>query len=154
MNTSRLRQSWIPWFLLGIGVLIAGLWTVLLASGSVSELAAGDEEIRFHLVAEFGTALILITSGILALGGHLIGWQLAGVGLGALLYTTINSAGYYAERDEWAIVAMFVGLTTVSVVAATRWLRTRDPGESDWPRSAELHQAKADRGPDDERRPQ
>lgn len=28
MKTSPSRQSWVPWFLLGTGVLIAVLWTV------------------------------------------------------------------------------------------------------------------------------
>ena len=143
MNASHSRHGWVPWFLLVVGVLIAGLWTVLLVSGDVTEIADGDRAIWFHLLAEFGTAVLLITSGTLALRGHIVGRRLAGIGLGALLYTTINSGGYYANRAEWAIVAMFGGLTAVSVVAAFRWLRQVAMGKDSQRPSHELDSVEA-----------
>lgn len=44
--------------------------------------------------------------------------QLAALALGALVYTTINSAGYYADLGQWPVVAMFTALT-VATGAAT-----------------------------------
>ena len=44
---------------------------------------------------------------------------LAGVALGALLYTVINSPGYYADRAEWGAVAMFMIFIVLAVAAIT-----------------------------------
>lgn len=45
------------------------------------------------------------------------------VALGLLLYTTINSAGYYAQSGEAPVVAMFAVLTVATVAALWRTLR-------------------------------
>jgi hypothetical protein len=40
-----------------------------------------------------------------------------------LLYTSITSAGYYADREEWVVVALFgvlVGATALAVRAVLR----------------------------------
>jgi hypothetical protein len=51
---------------------------------------------------------------------------------GALLYTVINSAGYFAERGAWAMVAMFGVLLVVAVgSAATLALRLPEPRPPD-----------------------
>jgi hypothetical protein len=48
----------------------------------------------------------------------------AALAAGSLLYTTINSAGHYADLGEWAVVAMFTVLAAVTVTAAAVLIRS------------------------------
>jgi hypothetical protein len=50
--------------------------------------------------------------------------RLALVALGALLYTVVNSSGYFAEAGVWAMVAVFGLLALLSLAAVTRLLTT------------------------------
>ena len=110
-------MSLVAWFEIVAGVAIIGIWVMLLATGKVPELAEGDLEIRFHLVAENLTALLLLAGGIALLAADGTGVALvAALGLGALAYTTINSAGYYAQRRERVPVVMF-GLLSAATIA-------------------------------------
>ena len=81
------------------------------------ELLEKPKEITFHLIAEFSTAVLLIISGI----GLLLrsGWTrtLSPISLGMLLYTVINSAGFYAHQNNLPMVAMFLVLIILTVVA-------------------------------------
>jgi hypothetical protein len=107
----------VGWFLVVVGVAIAGLWVVLLLTGQVAELQDGRVDIVFHLVAELVTAALLVVGGIVALRAHPLGRLLAAVGCGALGYTTVNSAGYYAQAGDWAMVGLF-GVLLVATLGA------------------------------------
>ncbi len=99
-----------------VGIFIAGFWGMLVATGQ-AELKERPWDMRYHLAAEFATAALLILSGagsFLGLGGISI---VAPLALGMLLYTVVNSAGYYAGRGERAMVGMFSFLTVLTVVA-------------------------------------
>ena len=72
--------------------------------------------VAFHLAAETVTALLLVVAGVGRLRG--VGERLGLVASGALLYTVINSAGFFAERSEWPMVAMFGVLLVVAVGCA------------------------------------
>jgi hypothetical protein len=50
------------WFQIVIGVAMLGVWALLLVTG-VPEIAAGQRDIWFHLVAEVVTALLLLGGG-------------------------------------------------------------------------------------------
>ena len=113
----------LAWFEVTVGVAIAGLWTGLLATGQVPEIAAAQRDIWFHLGAEFLTAGLLVAGGVALLRRAPHARRLAAVGLGALLYTTVNSAGYYADDGAWAIVAMFLVLAAVTALLAVRLVR-------------------------------
>ena len=71
------------------------------------EAGRGSIEMRFHLAAEFATALALMAGGV----GMLAGWAWALpvylIATGMLIYTVINSPGYFAQQGQWAPVAMF-----------------------------------------------
>ena len=118
LRTTRL----LPWFLMVVGATITGLWLMLLMTGQVPEIETGDRDIWFHLVAELVTAQLLITAGVLSLRRTITGDRLAGIALGALLYTTINSAGFYADQGEWAAVGMFGVLTAATLIATFDWI--------------------------------
>ena len=116
MNRRRLGTG----YAIGVGVTILGLWSVLLATGKVPELTTAPLEVGVHLLAEFATALGLLLAGV----ARSQGWQWTDrpfpFALGTLLYTTTNSAGYYAGLGAWGLVAGF-GLLTATTVVVLRW---------------------------------
>lgn len=67
-------MRWIGWFQLGVGAAIVLLWPVLIAAGEVPEVAAGQRDIWFHIVAEAIAGLLLISGvwfgviGLVAIG--------------------------------------------------------------------------------------
>jgi hypothetical protein len=102
---------------LGVGTAIAGLWAMLIGRHQVPELEAGTPSIKFHVAAELMTAVLLIAAGIgLWIGA---GWAttLAAGAIGAALYSCVASPGYYADRGQWALVAMFAVLAVLLSVA-------------------------------------
>ena len=117
----------IGWFQIVTGVAIAGLWSVLLATGEVPELTEGRLDILFHLGAEFLTALLLIAAGTAVLRvGSQVAVVLSALAAGSLLYTTINSAGYYADLGQWPVVAMFMVLAAVTAMSAVLLIRSAE----------------------------
>jgi len=110
-------------FLLVGGVAIAGLWALLLGTGQVPEVDDGRVDIWFHLVAELATAALLITAGVALLRSTRSSRPLAALAVGALGYTTVNSAGYYAESGDLAMVGMFAVLTVATVAVAVALVR-------------------------------
>lgn len=119
----RIGRRWVAWFQTVVGVAIAGLWVMLLATSQVPEITAGEIEIWFHLVAELVTAGLLITAGWAWLRVEEGARSRSLLALGALLYTTVNSAGYYADGGQWPIVAMFLAVALATVGAALTSLR-------------------------------
>lgn len=113
---------WVAWFQFGVGIAIVWLWIVLLISEQVPEIEAGETEIWFHITAELLTGILLIWSG--RRGLRRPGPVLSALALGALLYTSIASAGYYADRGEWVVVALFGALVAATVLAARAVLRS------------------------------
>jgi hypothetical protein len=110
-------------FLLVVGVAIAGLWALLLGTGQVPEVHEGRADIWFHVVAELAAAALLITAGVALLRSSRSGRTLAALAVGALGYTTVNSAGYYAESGDFAMVGMFAVLTVATVGVAVALVR-------------------------------
>ena len=104
-------------FVLVMGLGIAGLWDMLLAAGQVPEVAEGRVDIWFHIAAELLTAGLLVAAGVALLRRHTRARLLAAVALGALIYTAINSPGYYAQSGDAAMVAMFAGVLLAAVAA-------------------------------------
>ncbi len=98
-----------------VGVFMVGFWGFLVVTGQ-AELKERPWDMRLHLTAEFATAFLLILSG----GGSFLVPSLsalAPVALGMLLYTVINSPGFYAGREDWPMVDMFAVLTVLTLAA-------------------------------------
>ena len=108
------------WYAAGVGLAIVGLWTVLVATGQVPELRTAPLEVGYHLLAELATALALVAAGVGRLRGTAWADRLFPVALGMLLYTTVNSAGYYAALAEWPVIVAF-GVLTAATLVALRW---------------------------------
>jgi hypothetical protein len=128
MAMTRARPL-VGWTLLIVGALMGAQWLFFLATGSVEELQTAPRAIAFHLAAETVTAVLLVAAGLGLLRGE--GERLALIATGALLYTVINSAGYFADRGAWPMVAMFGVLLVVTLgCAALLALRRSEPGEA------------------------
>lgn len=95
---------------------MTGFWAVLVVKGK-AELRERPWDMAFHLAAEFGTAGLLFVAAVWALLGASWAGTLMLVGLGMLLYTVVNSPGFYAGRKEWPMVGMFGVLSALTVAA-------------------------------------
>lgn len=99
-----------------VGVSMLGIWTMLLSTGQVPELVTSPVSIAFHLVAEIATALMLIAAGLGYYHNRAWGERVMLISLGMLLYTVVNSSGYYAQSGEWSFVAMFTILFVLALL--------------------------------------
>ena len=122
MNIRRLLGA----YAIGVGLAIFGLWVALLGTGQVPELRTAPIEIGYHLVAEGLTAVLLLVAGIAVLRGSSLADRLLAFSLGMLLYTVVNSAGYYGQLGEWAMVGMFAALTLLTALFG--WVTVRGTG--------------------------
>jgi hypothetical protein len=83
----------------------------------VPELKTEPLRIRFHLAAEFATAIALLVGGIALLTGQTWGRWFYLLATGMLLYTVIVSPGYFAEKGQWAFVGMFAIVLLLALVS-------------------------------------
>lgn len=125
---------WVGWYQVVVGGSILGLWALLLLRAQVPEIEAGERGIWFHLLAEAFVSVALLSGGALWLLRRTTAAGVSALALGALLYTTVASAGYYADKDSGAIVGMFAALalltTPVAVVAVRATTRGRVSGHT------------------------
>jgi hypothetical protein len=111
------------WFVvavsLAVGSALLGFWVLALAAGRVPETATGKREIWFHIAAEAVTACLLIAGAAATLADPRGGTPaaLSCLGLGMLLYSITVSPGYYVDRGERPMVAMFAAVWAVAVPA-------------------------------------
>jgi hypothetical protein len=104
-------------FALVVGAGMIGQWALFLATGQVPELQTEPLRIRFHLAAEFATALALIAAGLALLTDQHWGRWFYLLAIGMLLYTVIVSPGYFAQKGQWAFVAMFAVVLLLALVS-------------------------------------
>jgi peptidoglycan/LPS O-acetylase OafA/YrhL len=111
------------WYAIVVGLLMLGQWALFITTGRVPELATARWEIGFHLAGEITTALALLVGGAGVLVKRPRLRQVLPVALGMLLYTVIVSPGYFAQRGEWTLVAVFAGLLLLALVSLGLLLR-------------------------------
>ncbi len=99
----------------GIGMLAQ--WGFSLATGRVPELRTEPLAIGFHLMAEVATATVLIVAGAALLTGATWATGVFLAGTGMLIYTVVNSAGYFAQRRQWPMVVVFALLLALAFVS-------------------------------------
>lgn len=121
MNRESIRGGFV--ILVGVGML--ALWVTFYATGQIPEFETNPYEILYHLFAEILTAVALIVSGVGLFRRNQTARRLYPVALGLLLYTVINSAGYYADLGEAAMVGMFAVLTIATLVGVLDHLTGR-----------------------------
>ena len=99
-----------------IGIGILGLWLMLYRTNQIPELETAPVEIKYHLTAEVVMGLLSLISGILLLMNLTWASSFFILAMGFIIYSIINSAGYYAERKQWSFVLMFGIILIVSVL--------------------------------------
>ena len=90
------------------------MWLLILNNEKPPE---GPVEMTFHLFSEFLMATICIVSGILLLKNNSMGKPINFIGLGMIIYSVLNAAGYYGERQNFPMVVMFIILCILSMIA-------------------------------------
>ena len=104
-------------FALIVGIGMIGQWTFFLLNHQVPELKTEPVRIGFHLAAEFLTAMALIAAGTSLLAGAPWGRSLYLIAVGMLFYTSIVSPGYFAQKREWPLVAMFAVILVLALIS-------------------------------------
>ena len=104
-------------FAIVVGFGMIGMWSVSYFSKQIPELETEPIRIKFHLAAEFTTAIILLIAGIGMITNQ--DWAVSTylVAIGMLLYTVIVSPGYFAQKGQWAYVGMFAVIFVLAVVS-------------------------------------
>jgi len=100
-----------------VGIGMIGMWSFLLLTKQVPELKTEPYRIRFHIAAEFVTAITLVVGGVGLLTDQSWSLWMYLVAIGMLFYTVIVSPGYYAEKGEWPFVGMFTVVLILALVA-------------------------------------
>src|SRR3954451_12866644 len=105
------------WFAILVGTAMVAQWAMFLFSGSVPELKTEPVRIGFHVAAELLTAVVLIVCGAGALVAKRWAKALLPLALGMLVYTSIVSPGYFAQRGQMGFVAMFAAIFVLACAA-------------------------------------
>ena len=112
------------WYSIIVGLLMIGQWAFFLGAGQVPEAHSAPIALSFHLIAEFATAVSLLTSGYGLLKGKAWGVHAFSVAAGMLVYTVIVSPGYFAQQGQWAFVGMFGVLFVLTAISLANVLRS------------------------------
>jgi hypothetical protein len=102
-----------------VAALMIGWWGLDIRNGALRRHDRRPAEIGLHLAAELATATLLASGAITLVVAATPG--LALVALGMLLYTVVQSPGYFLARGETApavMCAVLLVLTVVAIVAA------------------------------------
>jgi len=105
-------------FSIAVGIGVLGMWTVSLVRHQVPELATKPWEIRTHITAETIMAVTAVAGGVSTLLDLPQGPAILMFGLGMIVYSIINSSGYYLQRRQPVPVVMFAVLLALVVLAA------------------------------------
>lgn len=110
-------------FSIVVGVSMILMWLMFYFTGSIPELATEPARIAMHLTAEFATAIALIIAGWGLVKAKKWGIQIYLLATGALLYTMIQSPGYFLQTGEPGFVIMFAALIILAVLFLIRVMK-------------------------------
>jgi hypothetical protein len=106
-----------PIFAIVVGIGMIGMWSVSYFTNQIPELETEPVRIKFHLAAEFVTAIVLLAAGISLLTGQHWAIETYLISMGMLFYTVIVSPGYFAQKGQWAYVVMFAVILVLALVS-------------------------------------
>ena len=109
-----MKRKILAYYSIFLGLSVIAMWIMILLNGSPQE---GNIELSFHLFSEFFMAFICVYSGILLLKQKQTGRLLNLTGLGMVIYSVLNAAGYYGERGDFSIMIMFTVLMILTITA-------------------------------------
>jgi hypothetical protein len=90
-----------------IGLSMLMMWVMFYVTNQIPELETAPFAIAMHLIAELTTALLLMLSGLLLFRNHSKAIVVYACAYGALLYSVVNSSGYFMQPFDIAMVTMF-----------------------------------------------
>ncbi|HEX9236865.1 MAG TPA: hypothetical protein VF972_11365 [Actinomycetota bacterium] len=102
------------WYLglysVGVGISVVGFWGWVIATGRLASLGAGRDDFGWHAAAEITAGGLLLAAGIGLFAARHAAWPgvLEAVGLGALVYALVESAGHYLARGNRLMAATVV----------------------------------------------
>ena len=92
---------------IAMGLCMISMWTMFYLTGGIPELNTEPFRIAMHLIAEYSTAIGLIIGGYGLIKSKRWGYNLYLLSTGALIYTLIQSPGYYLQQGNIGFVIMF-----------------------------------------------
>ncbi len=124
-------RQFVAGFEIVMGLGIAGMWTADILRNPDIDTSNGLFRARdtdsgsifwLHWLAEYGTAATLLAGGVGLLADAAWSLPVSLLGVGALIYTSLNSLGWaFAHRERYAYAApMLVGL--IGGLGAAAWL--------------------------------
>jgi hypothetical protein len=108
-----------------VGISMIAMWIMFYVTGSIPELATEPARILLHIIAEFVTAVALLTGGWGLLTLKAWGYQVYMLATGALVYTVIQSSGYFIDNGELGLVCMFAVLLVLTILLLTKMMKTQ-----------------------------
>ncbi len=109
-----MRDKIIGYYSIFIGISVLTIWTLILIKGGIQE---GKTELSFHLFSEFVMATLCVVSGILVIRKSSMGKHINMLGLGMVVYSVVNAAGYYGESGNISIMILFILLFLLTLIA-------------------------------------
>lgn len=117
----------VAYYSIFIGISVIAMWIMILLTETPPE---GKTELSFHIFSEFLMALLCLVSGILLLRNKPISRLLNILGLGMVIYSVINAAGYYGEKSETPMMIMFIVLLILTIIAILLSLDSKFQGRT------------------------
>jgi hypothetical protein len=117
-----------------MGVAIIAFWSVLWAIGAIPDLMNKPWEIAMHLAAEFTTAGLLLVSGLGLWFQARWALRVNVFASGMLVYSLIQTPGYYLERNAMIFVLMLAVSFLITVLLSPAFKPSLEEAQSDYPR--------------------
>lgn len=99
------------------------MWVMFYVTDQIVELETAPFAIAMHLIAELTTAVLLIVSGLLLYRNHSKAMLVYACAYGALMYSVVNSSGYFMQPLDSAMVTMFAVLLISTTLLFVKNLR-------------------------------
>lgn len=109
-----MKTKIVAYYSIFIGISVIAMWVLILQTETPPE---GKTELSFHLFSEFLMAVLCLISGVLLLGKKPVSRWLNTMGLGMVIYSVLNAAGYYAEKNETSMMILFIILLILTSIA-------------------------------------
>ena len=113
-----------------VGISMIALWTMFYLSGNIPELNTEPARILMHITAEIATGLALVIGGYGMLTLKKWGYNLYLISTGALIYTLIQSPGYYLHHGVPAFVIMFAVMLILTLILLVGSIKRKLPASS------------------------
>jgi hypothetical protein len=106
-----------------VGISMFMMWIMFYLIGSIPELTTEPARIVLHIFAELAAAAALIAAGFGLLKLKAWSHQLYLLATGALIYTMIQSPGYFLQNGELGFVVMFAVLLILGLILLVNMIK-------------------------------